>query len=197
VARNITVGLKRVAPERAAVFDRGLADFQSRIYRRLFGDRLVELLGGETLEQLAFAGTLFDFLRANEFESTPLIDVLGGWLGKGAAFRDREMICYHKNWAYLEDRFRVRCADYVEAKPGIPPTPGHVAELIRRMRTENLHVLLAATYFDADRVQTVAARGGATVVQVPLSPGAVRGIDNYFSLVDSWVDGLARAFASH
>ena len=197
VARNITVGLKRVAPDRADHFDRGLANLADRIHRRLFGDRLIELLGAETLEQLALGGNLFEFLEGEEFEGVPLMNELGGWLASAESFRDRQIICYHKNWAYLEDRFQVHCADYVEAKPGIPPTPGHVAQLIRRMRSENLNVLLAATYFDERRVEIVASRGGATLVHVPLAPGAVQGIDDYFSLVDAWVEGLAQAFSSN
>jgi len=197
VARNITVGLKRVAPDRADYFDRGLANLAARIHRRLFGDRLIELLGADTLEQLALGGNLFEFLESNKFEGSALIDQLGGWLATAESFRNRQIICYHKNWAYLEERFQVRCADYVEAKPGILPTPGHVAQLIRRMRSENLNVLLAATYFDARKVETVANRGGATLVHVPLAPGAVQGIDDYFSLVDAWVEGLAQAFSSN
>ena len=86
VARNITVGLKRVAPDRAEHFDRGLADLADRIHRRLFGDRLIELLGAETLEQLALGGTLFEFLEGNEFEGVALIDELGGWLGRRSRF---------------------------------------------------------------------------------------------------------------
>ena len=68
VARNITSGLKKVAPERASIFEAGLARFQDRIYRKLFGDRLVELLGGPTLEQLSFNGTLFQFLGDQQYE---------------------------------------------------------------------------------------------------------------------------------
>lgn len=196
VARNITTGLKRVAPERAATWDRGLADFTQRIHGRLFGDRLVELIGGPTLEQMALNGTLFDFLADQEYEGRPLLESLGGWLAAAAPFRGREMICYHKNWAYFEDRFQVTCAEYVEAKPGIPPTPGHVAQLIDRMRSEGLNVLFSATYFDRGRVESVANRGGAALVMVPLSPGARAGIDDYFSLVDAWVGELAAAFTS-
>jgi ABC-type Zn uptake system ZnuABC Zn-binding protein ZnuA len=196
VARNITTGLRRVAPDRAAVFDQGLARFTQRIYSRLFGDRLVELIGGPTLEQMALNGTLFDFLGSQDYEGEPLLASLGGWLGLAEAFRGKDMICYHKNWAYFEDRFQVRCADYIEAKPGIPPTPGHVAQLIQRMQNEGLNVLLSASYFDRDRVQSVANRGGATLVMVPLSPGARAGVDDYFSLVDVWVGELARAFSS-
>jgi zinc/manganese transport system substrate-binding protein len=194
VARNITTGLKRVAPDRAEHFDRGLARFADEIHRRLFGSELVEMLGGSTLERLALNGTLFTFLRDRDFEGSPLAERLGGWLAQAEPFRGESLICYHKNWAYFEDRFQVTCADYVEAKPGIPPTPGHVSQLIRRMRGEGLDVLLAASYFDRGKVDAVAERGGARVVYVPLSPGAREGIDDYFSLVDGWVGGLAAAF---
>ncbi|MCH7532566.1 MAG: zinc ABC transporter substrate-binding protein [Gemmatimonadetes bacterium] len=197
VARNITTGLKRVAPDRAGRFDAGLASFADKIHRRLFGDRLVDLLGGETLEQMANGGTLHDFLETNEFEGKSLIEELGGWLGLAEPFRGGQLICYHKNWAYLEDRFGVTCAEYVEAKPGIPPTPRHVSRLIERMRGEGLQVLLAASYFDERKVSMVAERGGATVVRVPMSTGAMPGVDDYFSLVDTWVDGLAQAFAGN
>jgi|AP95_1055475.scaffolds.fasta_scaffold18837_2 ABC-type Zn uptake system ZnuABC Zn-binding protein ZnuA len=195
VARNITTGLKRVAPDRAAHFDDGLARFTDRIHRSLFGARLVELLGGETLEQLGLNGTLLDFLETQEFEGEPLLASLGGWLATAAPFRNQQMICYHKNWAYFEDRFSVTCADYVEAKPGIPPTPRHVAQLIRRMREDNLNVLLAATYFDRNKVDVVANRGRATTVHVPLSPRATADAQDYFELVDLWVGELSEAFS--
>lgn len=195
VARNITAGLKNVAPDRSARWDEGLAALTARIHERLFGPALVETLGGETLEQLALQGRLFSFLEEEELEGRPLIDQLGGWLAAAEPFRDAEIICYHKNWAYFEERFRVTCADYVEAKPGIAPTPRHVARLIDRMQNEELDVLLAAAYFDGNKVETVARRGGATPVIVPLQPGA-SGTGDYFDVVELWVTDLAAAFGS-
>ena len=194
VARNVATGLRRVAPDRAAVFDRGLQSFTDRIHRRLFGDRLVETLGGPTLEQMALNGTLFDFLETNELGGARLIDQLGGWLERAEPFRGRQMICYHRDWAYFEERFQVRCADYVESRPGIPPTPGHVAELIRRMQDEGIRVLLSPSYYPRNQVEAIANRGSATMVYVPFAPG-IAGVGDYFELVDAWVDGLARAFS--
>ena len=155
----------------------------------------MELLGGDLLEQLALQGTLHAFLEGEEFEGRPLISELGGWLGVAEAFRGRDIICYHKNWAYLEDRFGVRCADFVEAKPGIPPTPGHVASLLEKMTSEGIGVILAASHYDERKVEMVAQRGVARSVIVPMNPGGRAGADDYFALVDIWVDGLAQAFA--
>lgn len=193
VARNIATGLKRAAPEHAAAFDRNVARFTERIHRRLYGDRLVEMLKGPTLEALDRQGRLIPFLRETAYEDAKLIDFLGGWHAAAAPFRGRDVICYHKNWAYFETRFGVECAEFVEAKPGIPPTPGHVAGLIDLMRTEGIDVLLAANYFDGSKVRAVARRAGATAVIVPLQPGG-RDAASYFDLVDIWVGRLAAAF---
>ena len=193
VARNITTGLKRVAPDRSDHFDAGLARYQAETYERLFGTKLVGLLGGETLEQIALNGTLFDFLEDNEFEGEPLRNSLGGWLEQGAALRGQDVICYHVNWSYFEDRFGVNCAEYVETKPGIPATPRHVARLIDLMREQGLSVVFAANYFDRGRVENVASRGDATAIVVPMQTDSQPGLDNYFSLIDLWVTELTAA----
>jgi zinc/manganese transport system substrate-binding protein len=193
VARNITIGLKRVAPDRGAHFDAGLAAYQEETYERLFGARLVELLGGETLEQLALNGGLFGFLEGNEFEGAPLSHALGGWLAEAEGLRGADIVCYHMNWSYFEDRFGVNCLEYVETKPGIPPTPRHVAHLIEVMRNNVIPVVIAASYFDRGRVETVADRGGAESVVLPMQPMSRPGIDTYFDLVDLWVSQIATA----
>jgi zinc/manganese transport system substrate-binding protein len=193
VARNITIGLKRVAPDRAAVFDEGFASYQAETWNRTFGPQLVEMLGGETLERLALGGTLLGFLEDNEFNGEPLTNRLGGWLEQAAELRGLDIICYHKNWTYFEDRFGVHCAEYVESKPGIQPTPGHVARLIGLMHGQGLTVVLAAAYFDRSRVESVAERGNATAVRLPMQTGASADLDTYFDLIDRWLSDLTAA----
>lgn len=193
VARNITQGLKNVAPDRSDRWDRGLRGFREEIHRRLYGADLVEILGGPALEELSRSGNLLSFLRGNEYQGEPLIERLGGWLAAAEPFRDRELICYHKNWAYFQDRFGVNCAAYVEGKPGIPPTPGHVRDLVGMIQERNIPVVLAASYFDRSKVERVAERSGARAVIVPLYPGSGE-LDTYFAVVDRWVNDLAQAF---
>jgi zinc/manganese transport system substrate-binding protein len=193
VGRNITTGLKRIAPDRTAHWEEGLAAFESDIRIRAFGAELVEMLGGETLERLALAGTLHDFLESNEFEGRPLTSYLGGWLAEAASLRGLDVVCYHKNWVYFEDRFGMRCVDFVESKPGIAPTPRHVATLLELMRDEGVGVLLAASYFDRGRVETVAERGGAEAVIVTMQTGGAEDVESYTDLIDLWIDRLTAA----
>jgi ABC-type Zn uptake system ZnuABC Zn-binding protein ZnuA len=193
VARNITTGLKRVAPERSALWDEGMSHLEGRLHRALFGDRLVELVGGPLLEELAMSGALRPFLQSQQLEGRTLIEELAGWLGAMEPVFGSNLICYHKNWAYLEERFGVRCADYVEAKPGIPPTPGHVGRLLELMKQEELDVILAASYFDRSKVESVARRSGAETVIVPMNPDEGQ---DYFDMVDAWVSALSRALGS-
>jgi zinc/manganese transport system substrate-binding protein len=197
VARNIAVGLRRVDPARTDVWDEGLASFADRIHRALFGGELVDILGGPTLERLALAGTLDDFLDSNELEGRPLSTRLGGWLARARPLKGLDIICYHKNWAYLEDRFGVTCAEYVEPRPGIPATPRHLSRLVGHMHDHAHHVVLAANYFDDGAVRAVAHRGEGRAVVVPRYPGGAPGVVTYFDLIDYWIDALLAARAGH
>ncbi len=192
IARNIAAGLTRVAPDRRGVWETNLASFEDRLHRRLFGERLVETLGGPTLERLALSGGLPRFLTTQQHQGRPLRELLGGWLKQAEVLEGQRILCYHKSWAYFEARFGVTCAEYVEVKPGIPPTPRHVARLVELMRG-GVKVLLAESYFDRARVDAVAERGGATPVVVPMQTGARPAVGDYFGLVDVWVGSLARA----
>ncbi len=196
IGENILAGLRRIDEERLETYEANYRGFAERLLRRLYGDQLVEIFGAETLFELARTYRLWDFLSEKSLQDRPLIDYLGGWLADGAPFRDRDMACYHKNWAYFSARFRVPCAMYVEAKVGIPPSPGHVRELVDWMRENRIPALLAANYFSHDRVEQVAERTGAEPLIVPEHAGGAPGTEDYFDLVDLWVSSLAEAFQS-
>lgn len=196
IARNITAGLKKVSPERSAQWDSGLAAFTDRLYRRMYGDRLVDIVTGEGLANLSRQGNLISFLSSTPYEGTPLIQMLGGWMKQAEPLRDSEVICDHRNWAYFTDRFGMECVEYLEPKPGIPPTPGHVAKLIDIMKSRNIHVIVAATYFGRDKVQTVAQRSNARAVLIPFQTGDGPGLETYLDLVDRWINDLTAAIAS-
>ena len=194
IGANILAGLKKVAPENTDYYQQRYEVWKDRILRALAGDELVELLGADVVFDLARGHRLTEFLESQTFEGRPLMDRLGGWLERAAVFRGGHMVCYHKEWDYFSRAFDVTCDDYVEPKPGIPPTPGHVADVIELMKRRHLHVLFSTNYFDRNQVMSVADRTSATAVIVPSNTHGAPGVETYEQLVDLWVEELASAF---
>jgi len=189
-ARNIAIGLVKNDPEGKEVYETNLKKLLDEFDKRLFGEELVNLLGGNTLCAMAEKGTLIPFLKKQDFQGKPLIEYLGGWMKQMLPLRGKPIVTYHKNWIYFVRLFGLEEAGTVEPKPGISPTPKHVTELVKMMRARNIRIILAANYFDKQKIRTVASRVGAVAVIVPLYVGGAQGIDDYFELVDHWVDKL-------
>ncbi len=192
-ARNIAIGLIKNDPAGKETYETNLNRLVEKIDQHLFGAELVELIGGDILCKMATKGSLIPFLQKKSFQGQPLIDRLGGWLGKMLPLRGTPIVTYHKNWAYFNHLFGLEEAGTIEPKPGIPPSPRHVTELVEQMRTRNIKILLAANYFDEQKIRTVAGKIDAEPVIVPLYVGGSRQVGDYFQLIDYWVDGLLAA----
>ena len=194
IARNILVGLKRVSPENAEYFTQREQEFEQRVLEASMGADLVTILTPATAFRLLSTDQLWGFLGQNNYKGTPLMNRLGGWLKAGEVFRGKEMACYHREWAYFSNRFKITCVEYIEAKPGIPPTPGHVEDVIALMKERKIPALFASNYFDRNQIQQVAAKTGATAVVVAENTGGAPGVDTYVDLVGSWINGLAAVY---
>jgi zinc/manganese transport system substrate-binding protein len=194
IARNILTGLRRVSADNAATFTAREQDFERRVLEATIGADLVHLLTAPVAYDLLKSDKLYDFLGTKQYQGKPLLDRLGGWMKEAQVFRGKEIACYHKEWAYFSNRYQVTCAEYIEAKPGIPPTPGHVQEVIALMKQRKIRVLFASNYFDRNQIRQVAQRTGAQAVIVPENTNGAPGVNTYFDLMNAWVNGLAAAF---
>jgi len=193
VAQNISTGLIKNDPAGRQVYLENLKKLHLQIDKCLFGAELVEILGGDTLCSLVETNRLIPFLKKQKYEGKPLIEFLGGWMKKMLPLRGTPIVTYHKNWIYFVRIFGLEEAGTVEPRPGIPPTPKHVTGLISLIRERDIKIILAANYFDEQKIKTVASRTNAEAVIVPLYVGGAEDIDSYFELVDYWVDELLKA----
>ncbi len=194
IAQNIAVGLKRLDPPNAATYDANLARFENEVDVRLFGKELVDALGSKTLTKLAATGKLIPFLESQQYKGQPMIDLLGGWMGQALPLRGKKLVTFHENWTYFLELFGLEVVDYMEPKPGIPPSPGHISSLITNMQEQDVKVMLAASYFDVSKVKLVAERAGAVPVVTGLSVGGQDGMDSFFDQFDIWIPTLLNAY---
>jgi len=118
-----------------------------------------------------------------------------GWEQRMAPYRGRQVITYHRSWPNFARRFGLVVVDYVEPKPGIPPTPSHVLNLIGRMKREAIKLILVEPYFDLRTPESIARQTGAEVVVLLPSVGGVEEVKNYFQLFDFNINLLANVFA--
>ncbi|MDP8219030.1 MAG: metal ABC transporter substrate-binding protein [Candidatus Theseobacter exili] len=193
-ARNIAVGLIKNDPDGKDFYEKNLNHLLNKIDVSLFGEKLVKILGGERLCNLAEKGTLIPFLEKQKLQGKPLIDYLNGWIGDMLLLRGQPIVTYHKNWIYFVKLFGIEEAGTVEPKPGISPSPKHVTDLVTMMRSRDIKIILAANYFDEQKIETVVERINGIPVIVPIYVGGIDGVNDYFELVDYWVDSLVKAY---
>jgi zinc/manganese transport system substrate-binding protein len=124
-----------------------------------------------------------------------LTDAEKRWDAQMAPYRGRKVVTYHRSWPNFCERFGLNVVDYVEPKPGIPPTPSHTLEVINTMKRENIKLIMVEPYFDLRTPNSIAnAVGGQVLVLLP-SVGGVKEVNDYFQLFDYDIKLLSEAFA--
>jgi zinc/manganese transport system substrate-binding protein len=121
---------------------------------------------------------------------------LAAWQAKLAPFKGRQVVAYHNSWVYFAERFGLKIELFLEPKPGIPPSPAHLAEVIAKMKETGARVIIVDPYLNRKTAETVARSTEATVVDVAQFPGGVKGTEGgYIALMDYLVNSLAKALA--
>ncbi|MCX8090420.1 MAG: metal ABC transporter substrate-binding protein [Verrucomicrobiae bacterium] len=116
------------------------------------------------------------------------------WQRIMAPHRGRQIVAYHNSWPYFAARFGLKIELFLEPKPGIPPSPSHLANVMAQMKERNARVILVEPYLNRRTAETVARDTGAVVVEVTQFPGGVKGTEGgYLALMDYLVNTLARA----
>ena len=155
----------------------------------------VKLIAAQIADHLAQVdASSAEQYRANlqRFNAT-LEAKLTEWQGELAPFRGAKIVTYHRDFVYLAERFNLEAVATLEEKPGIAPSPPHLAQVISTMKTQNASVILVQPYQNRRTAETVARQTGATVLDMPQQPGVARDTGSYFSLMDYLVQTLAGA----
>jgi zinc/manganese transport system substrate-binding protein len=134
--------------------------------------------------------------RYQDFDKR-LIAAQKGWEAKMAPYKGRKVITYHRSWPNFCERFGIVVVDYVEPRPGIPPTPSHTLELINTMKREGVKLILVEPYFDLRTPNSIAQAVGGDVAQLMPSVGGKKEITTYFELFDYDINLLVSLFQKY
>jgi zinc/manganese transport system substrate-binding protein len=127
-----------------------------------------------------------------KFEAT-INAKLQEWGAALLPFKGQSVVAYHDSWVYFARRFGLNIDIFLEPKPGIPPSPSHLAQVIEKMKAQKIKAILVEPFHDRKIAEKVASSTGAKVVDFAQYPGALPNTDTYVKLIDVLVSRLAAA----
>ena len=116
------------------------------------------------------------------------------WMKKMKPYSGTNVIAYHRSWPNFSKRFGISVAGYVELRPGIAPSPAHIATLIKRMKAEDIRVLIREPCYETKIPKFISSKTGASVLTLPVSVEGVSAVKDYFGLFDYIIDNLISTF---
>jgi zinc/manganese transport system substrate-binding protein len=116
-----------------------------------------------------------------------LADKKAAWQAAARTLAGVKVVTYHKSWGYFTSWLGIVEMGYVEPKPGIPPDPAHLAELVRDAKAQGAKLVIVESFYPRNTAERVAALGGMKLLVLP-SDG-----DHYFALIDSLIQKLTDA----
>ncbi len=115
------------------------------------------------------------------------------WTKLMAPVKGAKVVVYHPDMIYFLTRFGLIQVGMIEDRPGIPPSPQHLVNLIRAMKDDKVKVVLVEPWNDVKLANRVAEEAGAKAFVVASSVGAVKGADDYLGAIDYNIRTLAKA----
>ena len=112
------------------------------------------------------------------------------WAAKMAPFKGTKIIAYHNEWVYFETRFGLQIVDFLEPKPGIPPSPSQLVKVIKEVTADKIKVIISSPYFTTSSSDVVAKQTGVKELTLATSVGAFSSINDYFDLFDYDINQL-------
>lgn len=127
--------------------------------------------------------------NAKKFEAA-LTPKIAEWEKAFAPFKGTDIVTYHKSWVYFVEWAGLDAVAFVEPKPGLPPSAGHVARVLGVMKQRKVPLILQEEWYPAATSEQLARLSGAKLVRVP---GQTRDGQSYAEHLGQLVDETVKA----
>ncbi len=115
------------------------------------------------------------------------------WQGELASLKGRRLFTRHRTMVYFLDWSGLVSAGELEPRPGVPPPPGHLADLVQVAQREGVKAIAVENYYDTKSAEVVARHSGAKLVLIPGDVGGEPGMDTYEKYLDVVVTRITGA----
>ena len=113
------------------------------------------------------------------------------WQQEAAPLKGMKLIAYHDGWVYMTTWLGIDIVGFLEPKPGIPPSPGHLADLIAQVKSDGVQGIIYTPYEDEQAPEWLSQRAGVPKAVIADTVGADNDKD-LFQMYDQMVNQLLK-----
>ena len=115
------------------------------------------------------------------------------WRQEAQPLKGMPIVVYHKDMSYFINWAGMREAGSLEPKPGIPPSPTHLAELVEQMKRTPAKAVVYSPYNNPGAAQFLSQRANIPIVPLPFTVGGTPKAKDLFGLFDDTIERLVAA----
>jgi zinc/manganese transport system substrate-binding protein len=115
------------------------------------------------------------------------------WEKLAAPLKGVPLVVYHKNMTYMIAWLGMREVANLEPKPGLPPSTGHLTELLARLQREPAKAIVRSAYNDPRPGEWLAERAKIPSIAIAFTVGGTPQAKDLFSLYDDTLERLLAA----
>jgi zinc/manganese transport system substrate-binding protein len=115
------------------------------------------------------------------------------WESKAAPLKGMPLVVYHKNMTYMIQWLGMREVANLEPKPGLPPSTGHLADLLAKLQREPAKAIVRSAYNDPRPGEWLAERAKIPSIAIAFTVGGTPQAKDLFSLYDDTLERLLAA----
>lgn len=117
-------------------------------------------------------------------------EAIARWESQAAPLKGVPVVVMHRDQAYLCNWLGLREVAAIEPKPGVPPSAGHLGQLVSKLSGSPPRMILRNAYNDPKAANWLAERVKAPVVLLPFSVGGTEEAKDLFGLFDDTLNRL-------
>jgi zinc/manganese transport system substrate-binding protein len=115
------------------------------------------------------------------------------WQQQAAPLKGVALVVYHQDFTYFIAWVGMRQVGSLEPKPGIPPSPSHLAQLVEQSKRDAARLIVYSPYNNPQAADFLSQRTGIPAVMMPFTVGGSEKAKDLYGLFDDTIERLLKA----
>ena len=118
------------------------------------------------------------------------LNAISRWESQSTPLKNIHIVVYHKNWSYFSDWLGLSEVGVLEPRPGIPPSPSHLKNLLNQLKEKPARIIISTPFENPKASAWLSQQTGITNLVFPYTVGGNNQSTNLYELFDYMIGQL-------